>query len=302
MIVVPPGLRGLAKLGDTEARWLDRLPELCANLGNEWNLTATGPAISGNYSLVLPVIVVETGEAAALKLTMPTDVESLTEHLALRQWAGNGTVRLLRAEPSRRALLLEWAGPEDLSETWDVEACEIAGQIARRLHIPPLPQFEPLAVRVLPQIAKLEADRAQAPIPPRLVTQAITLARELLEAPPTAVIHGDLHYGNILRSARGDSDPELEWLAIDPKPANGDPAYDVEPLLRNRFDEYGSAVRWGVRNRFGVITEAAGLDEDRARAWVIVRSILGAHWAWQDDGPESNYLTTCITIAKAVQG
>ncbi len=40
------------------------------------------------------------------------------------------------------------------------------------------------------------------------------------------VTHGDLHHHNILR--RGDG-----WAAIDPKPAVGEPEYDVAPLLWN---------------------------------------------------------------------
>ena len=45
------------------------------------------------------------------------------------------------------------------------------------------------------------------------------------------MIHGDLHYENVLAA---DREP---WLVIDPKPTNGDPHYEVAPLLWNRWEE-----------------------------------------------------------------
>jgi streptomycin 6-kinase len=58
-----------------------------------------------------------------------------------------------------------------------------------------------------------------------------------------------------------------------------------------------------------ILVDAAGFDEARARDWVIVRSILDAHGAFADSvraaraltAEEQDYVTRCITIAKAVQ-
>ena len=86
--------------------------------------------------------------------------------------------------------------------------------------------------------------------------------------PAPDVIHGDLHYENVLA---GDREP---WLVIDPKPMSRRPALRagadaVEPLGRARRGD----VRDGVRRRFHTIVDAAGLDEDRARDWVVVRMV-----------------------------
>ena len=43
---------------------------------------------------------------------------------------------------------------------------------------------------------------------------------------PSTLVHGDFHHHNLLR--HGD-----RWLAIDPKPALGEPEYDVPPFLWN---------------------------------------------------------------------
>ena len=92
------------------------------------------------------------------------------------------------------------------------------------------------------------------------------------------------------------------WLVIDPKPVNGDPHYEIAPMLWNRWEELGGDVREGVRRRFHTLVDAAGFDEDRARAWVVVRMVHNAMWALQD-GPRADpgWLTTCISVAKAVQ-
>ena len=117
------------------------------------------------------------------------------------------------------------------------------------------------------------------------------------------MIHGDLHYENVLAA---DREP---WLVIDPKPMSGDPHYEPAPLLWNRWDELEGDIRGGVRRRFHAVIDAAGLDEDRARDWVVVRIVLNAHWAIEDaqradlalDADAQAWITPCIAIAKAVQ-
>ncbi len=90
------------------------------------------------------------------------------------------------------------------------------------------------------------------------------------------MIHGDLHYENVLAA---DREP---WLVIDPKPTSGDPHYEVAPLLWNRWEELAGDVRGGIRRRFLTTVDAAGMDEDRARDWVIVRMIHNAMWELED--------------------
>ena len=128
--------------------------------------------------------------------------------------------------------------------------------------------------------------------------QAITLGRDLTadSGATGTVIHGDLHYENVLA---GDRE---RWLAIDPKPMNGDPHYEVAPMLWNRWDELAGYVRDGVRRRLSALVDAAGLDADRARAWTIVRVMQNAMWELTETpAPDIDELTRCVAIAKAVQ-
>lgn len=287
----------MAARGPKWAAWVEGLPKLADGQLRQWDLTPDGEAMHGYCSLVLPVLT-PAGVRAVLKIGFPDD-ESEHEHLVLRRWAGNGAVRLLSAEPPKRAMLLERLGGHGLNELWDIEACEIVAQLYSQIHIPAMPQLRPLTTYIERWTTQLEALPRNAPIPRRLVEQAIALGRDLAANPGSAraVIHGDLHYDNVLAA---DREP---WLVIDPKPMNGDPHYEIAPMLWNRWEELEGDIRGGVRRRFDALVDVAGFDEDRAKAWVVVRMVHNAMWELEDNGADadSTWLTTCVAICKAVQ-
>jgi streptomycin 6-kinase len=304
---IPSGLDGQRRLGPAWAAWLDRLPRLAEEVVEEWGLALDGRPMHGYASLAQPVRT-SNGRPAVLKVSFDGDEESLHEGIALQRWHGDGAVELLRADPHRRTLLLERLHTEDLGDLWDVEACEVVAGLYARLHVPALPQLRSVTSYVERWAAALAGMPRNAPVPHRLVEQALSLARDLVadDASTGTLVHGDLHYANVLAA---DREP---WLAIDPKPMDGDPHYEPAPLLWNRWDELAAApggVRDGVRRRFHAIVDAAGLDEDRARDWVVVRVVLNAHWSVQDaeragrdlDADERAWITRCIAVAKAVQ-
>lgn len=282
----------------TDQAWVSRLPGLVRDLLDEWELTDTGVQRHGVCAVVLLVETAD-GEPAALKVGWPHP-EAEHEHLALQHWHGNGAVRLLRADPGRSAMLLERLHPTDLTESWDVEACEIVGGLYGRLHVPAVPQLRTLSSYVAEWTRRLAELPRSAPLPHRMVEQAVSLGRAFVsdDGCDGTMIHGDLHYENVLAA---DREP---WLVIDPKPVSGDPHYEVAPLLWNRWDELDGDIRGGVRRRFHAVVDAAGLDEDRARDWVVVRMLHNALWSLEDaagTGHEPEVLTQCVAIAKAVQ-
>jgi len=103
------------------------------------------------------------------------------------------------------------------------------------------------------------------------------------------------------------------WLAIDPKPMSGDPHYELAPMLWNRMDELEAStvdsVRDGLRRRFHTLVDVAGLDEARARDWVVVRMVINAGWTVQEarqagrglTAADRSWITRCVAITKAVQ-
>lgn len=296
-VVIPEGLLVVASRGQDWADWLDRLPRLLRDLLDEWDLRVDGTAACGNCAIVVPVLA--QGQRAVLKVQFP-HWEAETEHLALRAWAGNGAVQLLRADPRRFALLLERLEPRDLTTIDALDACEIVGGTYKRLHVPAGPQFRTLSGELKRWVERFRQLPASAPVPHRYVEQAISLAEDFITDPATdgRLIHTDLHYENMLAA---DREP---WLVIDPKPLSGDPHFEVAPLIWNRWDEV-SDVRFAVRQRFWTAIDAAGFDEDRARNWVIVRQMLNVLWTLEsastDESLPQDWLTRNIAIVKAIQ-
>ncbi|MBU8818993.1 aminoglycoside phosphotransferase family protein [Mycolicibacterium goodii] len=298
MIELPDGVRAMAARGPRWQTWVDGLARRVRTQIHEWDLDVDGDATHGTCSVVVPVRT-RDGAAAVLKIAYPDD-ESEHEHLALRRWGGHGAVRLLRADPHHRSVLLERLSHRNLNELWDIEACEVVAGLYHRLHVPALPQVRSLPRSVARWTEDLAALPRSAPVPRRLVEQAISLGTELVADRSSAgvLIHGDLHYENVLAGPADDG----TWLAIDPKPFDGDPHYEPAPMLWNRWDELAGYVREGVRRRFHTVVDAASLDPDRARAWVIVRMMHNAMWELTEQPePDPHWITTCVAIAKAVQ-
>ncbi|WP_427383790.1 aminoglycoside phosphotransferase family protein [Janibacter sp. G56] len=306
-VALPAGVLAFATRGADWAAFVDRLPRLVASLLQDWSLHVDGAPAHGHTALVVPVRT-EDDVPAMLKVGW-VEEQTEHEHLALRHWHGRGAVQLLRADPRRGALLLERLESTDLTQAWDLEACEIVGGLYRELHVPAPPPLRRLTTFVSRWTDDLAALSAGAPLPRRLVEQAVSLGRDLAadDASDGTLIHADLHYENVLAGTRAP------WLAIDPQPLSGDPHYEPAPMLWNRFDELAGDVRGGLRRRFATLVDAGDLDEDRARDWVIVRMMHNALWRLEDDATEptqlnpprrlatDEYLTMCVTIAKAVQ-
>lgn len=253
---------------------------------DQWELRPDGDAIDGRGSIVQPVRSSD-GTRAVLKIGHP-DAESEHEHLVLRRWGGDGAVRLLSADPPHRALLLERLHAETLRSLRDVEACDIVAGLYGRLHIPAMPQLRSLTSELELWTGELESLPRSAPVPRRLIEQAIGLGRDLSTEPAAVVLHGNLHYGTVLAA---DREP---WLAIAPTPMNGDPPYELAPMLWHRWNDVTGDVRDAVRRRFYRLVEASGFDEDRARAWAIIRVVRNAT-------RDPAHVTTYVAVAKAIQ-
>ncbi|WP_435198052.1 aminoglycoside phosphotransferase family protein [Janibacter sp. GS2] len=290
-LVPTPFAERIARLdadgGPSGADWVAALPHLVAEILDTWSLTLDGDPMTGHGALVLPV----RGEdgVAALKLGWP-HTEAGGEHLALRAWDGHGAVRLLRADPRRSLLLLERLTSEDLHGPWDEEAVAAIAGLYPQLHVDPLPQVAPL----VPRVAQILSRPAAHQLPRRLVEQAGSTLRSLeADGAAARLLHGDLHYGNILSDG-------TDWVAIDPKPVNGHPAWEVAPLLSNRVEEMGTgaSLRWSVRRRVEIVCDVAGLAEDVVRPVAALRGVVHAIWAVGDGDTER--VSRSISLIKAL--
>jgi streptomycin 6-kinase len=294
---LPQDVLAFAERGPEWAEFVDRLPRLFRDLTAEWGVEVDGEPGWGYCSLVVPVL--RDGLPAVLKLTFP-DIESEHEALALQRLAGAGAVRLLAADPHRRALLLERLHTTDLGSIPVLDACEVVAVLYGRIHVPAPPQLRPVTAyldRWTPQLRSLPRG---APVPRRLVEQTLSLVADLfVDDGGGVMLHGDLHYQNVLAS---DREP---WLVIDPKPMRGDPHYEPAPMLWNRWEEAVATgdLRSALRRRFHTLVDEAGLDEELARDWVVVRMVYNVVWELEDhpQDPDHEWLTKCVAVAKAVQ-
>ena len=289
-------IRGLpAEGGPSGADWLDQLPALVSGLLDEWGLTPFAEVRHGQTALVVPVRGDDLPRnGAVLKVVWP-HAEAATEHLALRRWDGHGAVRLLRADPARGALLLERLTTEDLTEVWDEQACEVVAGLYRALHVEPYPQAPRLS-----EWARRQADDLSDvdALPRRMVERARSLIASLTADPAcdATLIHSDLHYENVLSDG-------TDWVAIDPKPMAGHPAFEIAPMLWNRVEEMGtgSSFRYLVRRRTEVLCDTAGITWEAARDWTIVREVVNAMWSIEAGGPEARErVSRALALVKAV--
>ncbi|MFI9393514.1 aminoglycoside phosphotransferase family protein [Streptomyces bauhiniae] len=238
-----------------------------------WNLRPDGRPMSGIAALVLPVTTAD-GTPAALKV-QHLDDECAGEAAALLTWAGDGAARLLAHDPPTGTLLLERLDEHrPLSALPDTrEAADVLGGLLARLTAHPAPPglrrlgdiARGMAER-LPQALRTEPDPATR----RLLRDCAAALREVADEPGDRLLHWDLHYGNVLASARAP------WLAIDPKPLAGDPGFELLPALANRYDPADT------HRRFDALTDALGLDRERARAWTLARVLQNRLWQLEE--------------------
>ncbi|SEQ69381.1 aminoglycoside phosphotransferase family protein [Microlunatus flavus] len=267
---------------------------LLGEVAREWDLRLDGP-FRGGARRSVPVLT-DAGDAALLEHAPDG---SPHEHLALRAWNGAGAVRLLRADPRRHLLLTGRTDPdEDLTGADPYDAGTAIGTLHAQLHRAPLPQPPALADLAPGWLAALERASVGAAVPRRFLDQVRAWTPGLVdphEAAPV-LLHGDLRPGTVRRG------PDGTWVALAPRPVTGDPAYEVAAVLRPWEGAAASDdLRGDLLERFYAVVDAAGLDEDRARAWVVVRTVaeLAACLGAGEVSPED--VTWATTVVKAVQ-
>lgn len=149
-VKVPAGLAEITALreGADGRTWLRDLPNRLDAACRRGHCTIDGEPTHGQVALVVPVQ--HPAGPAVLKVSFPHPGH-LGEADAQRTFAGRGAVHLLEADDTGLMLVLERALPQALADQVVQrdcsveEAVEIAGDLARRLTVLPLPNVRPLA-------------------------------------------------------------------------------------------------------------------------------------------------------------
>ncbi|MFC3298771.1 aminoglycoside resistance protein [Arthrobacter agilis] len=286
---LPPRLIGSARTIAGGARWVRGWRDLLHEKLTAWDLDLDlepgVPAWAGQCAVVVPVVRRADQAQAVLKLTIPHD-EAESEPDALELWGGDGAVRLLAVARPDFALLLDRLDG-DLS-LQDVPLDATPGPWAAAMRALSLTPGTSAPWAAFPHIAS-EAEQWTDTLPARWEELGRPFPRWLMEAAlevcqsrgtvgrrseHDVLVHTDLHYGNLLPSSPG----QLErFTAIDPKPMVGDAEYAVAPMLWNRLQELDAADPAGhLRAHCAALAAAAGLDEQGAVDWTIVREVRNA--------------------------
>ncbi len=272
-IFIPRALRqGLTEFGSEGAEWLDLLPARIAELERDWQFSA-GPAFDheGAVSWTAPVVLSD-GSEAVLKIGYP-HWEARMECEALRVWDGHGAARLLRSSVDGFTLLLERCRPGlDLwsldREEADMVAIQLLPRLWRRLESSS--PFMSLSVLAQHWIETAPTIVAETNYDESVVHRAVSRAEEVAATQPREVLlHGDFHPENVLAAER---DP---WLAIDPKPVYGEPAYDLAQWLYNRS---AAALKCPdpvaeIREQVEQFAAELQLEPARITGWALVKSV-----------------------------
>ncbi len=260
-----------AALHSSDGRgWIKDLPSLADEVCRAWRLMIdVGQLRHGYHAVVVPV----SGDGAkwVLKLAWPPS-SIVDESIALRTWHGRGAARLGRADLERGVLLLERLDADhSLNDLPLVDAALQAASLLREMSVPAPAGIRSGREDIEAMIQTMKARRGVIDARQRhWVDAALPLVDSLATGVGATLVHGDLHYENVLRGER------RPWLAIDPKPVASDPERGLAELLFTRVDELSNDG--AIRDLLAVIIEAGRLRSERAEVWAFVRTV--DYWLW----------------------
>ncbi|MEU5716198.1 aminoglycoside phosphotransferase family protein [Streptomyces sp. NPDC020403] len=230
LVCVPPEARDrlVVRFGAGVLGWCDELPALVHELAERWRLDLVA-ASGGGTSRVFRCVQRDTGDSVWLKLT-PELLIAREEAEALRAWADTpSVVTLLAVDLTAGALLLENVEPGVPVRQLVRNAPDVAALLRELQVSPPVPGkysvLRPLSRRIdfLFDLSerRLAMARAEGLAARVMLGQARRAALELADRGPVGLVHGDLHPADVL------SGPGTRMVAIDPRPAWGDPDFDA---------------------------------------------------------------------------
>jgi streptomycin 6-kinase len=249
------------------------------------------------------------GSPAVLKVTWPHP-EAAQEPAALRCWAGRGAVRVLEEDRAGWTMLLErcLSGTPLRDTDLPVErGLEIGADLLNALwsqgaRLPAGHGFDSMA-ETCDRWADVAAGRArrhgaalaELGVDPGVLDLGIELLRALpRSASRHVLVHGDFNPGNLLAAQRSP------FLAIDPKPLVGDPAYDPWQLVAQLGWPFRQAdAATVVWQRIRRLARLLDLAPERIAAWGVARDVEGGLWAASegDPGTAAKWIRSAMLVA-----
>ena len=310
-MIIHPWLRKARETSAEGLNWLDRLPSLVEQACSDWQLVITGVPYSGGICGWVAPVRCASGDAV-LKISWP-HTEAKAEAVALRWWDGVGAVRLLAESPDTWTMLLERCRPGTPLRNAGLPSergLAIGATGLNALWSKGVPSTDESPFDTMAALCNEWADEAEQRLEthgaalvalgtdPSILRAGIELLRSLpRSAERQVVVHGDFNPGNVLAASR------LPYLAIDPKPMVGDPAYDPWSLV--------AQLDWPFRlhdaervvvSRVGWLAGALNLPAQRIAAWGIARDVQGGLWAASEGNPPlgAKWIRSAMIMAAAL--
>jgi len=262
-------------LGTAGEAWIDRLPELIADLERRWQIRVEHSLTGGTEALVLAATT-RGGTGVVLKLGQP---DSLNHEIrALEIAAGRGYAELLEADRGNDALLLEALGDKLIDRDLSVERMMeiVVRTVGETWH----PVSDPAGLVTGAEKARWHFNWMSEqwpalgePCSRALIDQGVAYAaeREAAFDPTTSVlVHGDSHAWNTLALPGARDTCKL----VDPDGYFMEPAYDLGISMREWIDEYltpdGGRV---ARDRAARLSVMTGIPEDPIWQWGFIELV-----------------------------
>lgn len=262
--------------GEEGKNWLKYLPVLQDEIATKWQLHDLTPCEDLSYNYVaagwqrdVPVILKIGIDLAAIQ----------QEHDAILAFNDQGIIKILGFNIDKGAILITRAIPGKTLTTLfperDDEALEIACNLIKQLHKATIPVGHkfPLLSEWLSIIDK------DWDLPKVYLELARALKQELLEnSRQQVLLHGDMHYSNILSDHNS-------WVAIDPKGVIGDPLYDMTgALLREPFKAMMQLkdVYSMLQHRINFVAQYCKVTNLQIWAWTYIQTVMSICWSLED--------------------
>ena len=225
-----------------------------------------------------------TAGTPPVRKVAPAVRQLMAEVEALRAFGEDRAVRVLVVNLDERSVLLERITPGTTlaASASEDQALRVVAELFST-GWPPVP----LASIATPLEDFLPAFSAPA------FTRARAIFSELLaDSPPAVLLHGDLHYENILRSDRAGH------LLIDPKGMIGDPAFDIGYLVSRPLPSARDALplAQAIDRRLAFLPDALGLDATRVASFAYVAAALSVAWAREDGDANVNLFEDAVRV------
>ena len=267
--------------GESGKKWLNELPHIIEEIEMKWSLDVEKPFPNLSYNFVAPCVC-ETGEAV-LKIALPLNNSEIYNEARFLQMAdGEGAVKLLKIDESRRAILLERLSPgvnlKEVCREDDAEAVATAIKVMRKiLKEPP----KNSTFQRLEDWFKGFEKAANTKFPREFISKASGFYEELsADSKHKFLIHGDLHHENILSATR------KPFLAIDPKGIIGEIGYEIAVFLNNHL--WWLASEADIKEKLNAavrqFSEAFEIEPRDLRKWAFAQMVLSAWWTFEENG------------------